>query len=131
VAHKPDYVAGVVGPGPLGIDIEPSRQRSPNLFAKIADPAEWALGSEAQWQLFYRFWTAKEAVLKAVGVGLRGLSDCRVVHIDAADCLTLAFRGQLWRVRQRFFHGHWAALACGAHPVEWHWPDLPAEAVDV
>lgn len=127
VAHKPDYVAGVVGPGPLGIDIEPLRERSPNLFAKIADQTEWDLGHEARWRLFYRFWTAKEAVLKAVGVGLRGLSECRVIRIDDAACLTVAFRGQPWTVRQRFQRGHWAAVASGGHPVVWHWPDRPAE----
>lgn len=123
VAHKPDYVAGVVGPGPLGVDIEPLRQRSPSLFAKVAGPAEWDLGKESEWRLFYRFWTAKEAVLKAVGMGMRGLSDCRVIRIDGDFDLTLAFRGHPWAVCQSFQYGHWAAVASSGHPpVRWHWP---------
>ena len=122
VAHKPAYVAGVVGPAPLGIDIEPYRKRSANLLAKIADEAEWGLGNEDPWCLFYRFWTAKEAVLKAVGTGMRGLSDCRVVRIDGVSHLTLAFRGQQWAVQQCFRDRHWAAVASRGNPVTWHWP---------
>lgn len=125
VAHKPAYVAGVVGPEPLGIDIEPCRKRSASLLAKIADEAEWRLGSGDRWCLFYRFWTAKEAVLKAVGTGMRGLSDCRVVHVEGAERLTLAFRGQQWTVQQCFRDGHWAAVASRGDPVFWHWPVRP------
>ena len=122
VAHKPAYVAGVVGPEPVGIDIEPCRKRSASLLTKIADEAEWRLGCEDRWCLFYRFWTAKEAVLKAVGIGMRGLSDCRVVRIEGASRLTVAFRGQQWTVQQCFRDGHWAALASRHYPVIWHWP---------
>jgi 4'-phosphopantetheinyl transferase len=127
VAHKPAYVAGIVGFEPLGIDIEPCRKRSVNLLAKIADDDEWRLGSEDRWCLFYRFWTAKEAVLKAVGTGMRGLSDCRVVGIQGALRLTLAFRGQPWVVQQCFRNGHWAAVASRGDPVIWHWPGCPPE----
>lgn len=127
VAHKPAFVAGVVGAEPLGIDIEPYRRRSANLWAKIADGSEWRLGNEEKWRLFYRFWTAKEAVLKAVGIGMKGLADCRVARIDDDACLTLVFQGQRWTVRQCFREGHWAAVACRGHPVVWHWPGFPPE----
>ena len=93
VAHKPGYVAGVAGPGSLGIDIEPVTPRNCNLFSKIATPEEWRLGHEEEWHLFYRFWTAKEAVLKAVGMGLKGLSRCRVVAIEAPLHMTLEYDG--------------------------------------
>lgn len=122
VAHKPSYVAGVVGPGPLGIDIEPLCRRAPGLMAKIADREEWRLGDEDEWRLFYRFWTAKEAVLKAVGMGLKGLSDCRVVRIDGALRMTVAYGGRMWTVRQSLRHGHLAAITSGSLPVCWSWP---------
>jgi 4'-phosphopantetheinyl transferase len=122
VSHKPSFVAGVAGTTPLGIDIESVRPRSRNLFHKIADRKEWQLGGEDEWQLFYRFWTAKEAVLKAVGIGMRGLSDCRIVAVKNPHHLTLSYRGEIWQVRQSMAHGHLAALAQNDRPVRWRWP---------
>ena len=122
VTHKPSLVAGVAGPEPLGIDIEPVRPRSPNLFSKIAGPQEWALGNEDEWHLFYRFWTAKEAVLKALGIGMTGLSDCRVLAIDDPFRLTLAFRGTVWQVHQSMAHGHVASVTQRNQDIHWVWP---------
>ena len=121
VAHKPGYVAGVAGLVPLGIDIEPVSPRNHNLFSKIATPAEWQLGHEEEWHLFYRFWTAKEAVLKAVGMGLKGLSRCRVVAIDGPCHITLEYDGRRWSVEQVFQDGYLAALASNDLPVQWVW----------
>jgi 4'-phosphopantetheinyl transferase len=123
VAHKPGYVAGVAGPGPLGIDIEPVRPRSRNLLGKIADQMEWDLGHEEEWHLFYRFWTAKEAVLKAVGMGLQGLSRCRVVAIDGPRQMTLEYEGKRWPVEQCLMDGHLASVASEDLPVQWLWPE--------
>jgi 4'-phosphopantetheinyl transferase len=123
VAHKPGYVAGVAGPAPLGIDIEPVSPRNRNLFSKIASPAEWQLGYEEEWYLFYRFWTAKEAVLKAVGMGLKGLSRCRVVAIDGPCRMTVAYDGHNWPVEQVYRDGHLAALAAEDLSVQWVWPE--------
>ena len=124
VAHKPGYVAGVAGTGPLGIDIEPVTPRNRNLFSKIATPEEWRLGHEEEWYLFYRFWTAKEAVLKAVGLGLKGLSRCRVVAIDAPLRMTLEFEGRCWPVAQVYRNGYLAALAAQDWRVHWIWSDI-------
>jgi len=123
VAHKTGYVAGVAGPSPLGIDIEPLARRNRNLFGKIASPAEWRLGHEDEWRLFYRFWTAKEAVLKAVGMGLKGLSRCRVVAVDGPGRMTLEYEGRRWPVEQVYRDGHLAALAAEDLPIKWEWPD--------
>ena len=123
VAHKPGYVAGVAGPGPLGIDIEPVTPRNRRLFDKIATPEEWRLGQEEEWHLFYRFWTAKEAVLKAVGSGLKGLSRCRVVAIDAPLWMTLEYEGRFWPVAQSCRNGYLAALTAEDLRVHWIWSD--------
>jgi 4'-phosphopantetheinyl transferase len=123
VAHKPGYVAGVAGPGPLGIDIEPVIPRSRKLFSKIATPEEWRLGHEEEWHLFYRFWTAKEAVLKAVGMGLKGLSCCRVVAIEAPLQMTLEYDGRRWPVEQVYWDGYLAALASEDLRAHWIWPE--------
>lgn len=123
IAHKPLYVAGVAGPGPLGIDIEPVHPRTRRLFNKIADHSEWRLGDEDEWHLFFRFWTAKEAVLKAVGMGLKGLSHCRVIAVEGPGCMTLDYKGGLWTVRQDLCNGHMAAVASKDFSVDWGWPE--------
>ena len=122
VAHKPAFVAGVAGSAPLGIDIEPIQPRSRGLLDKIADPEEWRLGDEDEWHLFFRFWTAKEAVLKAVGMGLKGLSRCRVLAIDDPCCMTLTYEGKTWTVHQSMRHGHLAAVASDGLSMRWRWP---------
>ncbi|MFF0340244.1 4'-phosphopantetheinyl transferase family protein [Kribbella sp. NPDC004875] len=62
--------------GPLGIDLE---ERRPRRFAPLAD--RWFTATEVAWMrdqpdqlnAFLHLWTAKEALGKALGVGLRGL----------------------------------------------------------
>src|SRR5437868_5120369 len=69
LSHKSRFAAAVVGPTPIGIDIEEIRPRNEALLDYVADTAEWAL-AERNWETFFRYWTAKEAVLKTAGVGL-------------------------------------------------------------
>ena len=57
----------------MGIDIEQVRSVKDGVMAKIADEQEWALAGGKAPESFFRFWTAKEAVLKAMGVGFTGL----------------------------------------------------------
>src|SRR5436853_1190860 len=66
LSHKSKFVAAVVGPTPIGIDIEELRPRNEALLDYVADPSEWAL-AERNWETFFRYWTAKEAVLKTAG----------------------------------------------------------------
>ena len=113
----------MAGSAPLGIDIEPIQPRSRGLLDKIADPAEWRLGDEDEWHLFFRFWTAKEAVLKAVGMGLKGLSRCRVLSVEDPHRMTLDYAGERWTVRQGLYSGHMAAVASKDFTVDWIWPD--------
>lgn len=119
IAHKPDYVAGVVAREPIGIDVEPVRAYKSGLESKIASTAEWALVPDHGPEAFFRYWTAKEAVLKAVGLGLRGLSACRVTAIADDRHLRLEGFGRTWLVEHCFFDGHVAALVAGAWAVDW------------
>jgi 4'-phosphopantetheinyl transferase len=119
IAHKPDYVAGVVALEPVGIDVEPMRAYKAGLERKIASPAEWALAGGHGPDVFSRYWTAKESVLKAVGLGLRGLSDCRVVDIADDSHLRLEGFGKVWVVEHCFFDGHVAAVVADGHDIDW------------
>ena len=78
LTHKTKYVAGVVAPTPIGIDIERIRDLSRGLFRKTAADREWALAGTAEksQMTFFRFWTSKEAVLKATGIGIKDLLKC-------------------------------------------------------
>jgi 4'-phosphopantetheinyl transferase len=71
VTHKPEYVAGILGLSPVGIDLEKIRPIHQGLFHRVADDEQWALDDSEPLIRFFRFWTAKEAVLKACGIGLR------------------------------------------------------------
>ena len=75
---------------PIGLDIEKIRPCAPGLYRMAADEAEWSLGGAADDLLFFRYWTAKEAVLKSLGIGLAGLSKCRVIRIVDDHHLTAA-----------------------------------------
>lgn len=120
VSHKDTYVAGVVAPGPVGIDIEKIRPCNEALFQKTGTDKEWGLGGEPRNNhLFFRYWTAKEAVLKTTGAGFREFSDCRVVRIVDERILALFYRGREWLVSQFFFNGHMAAVVKEDWEVRW------------
>ena len=120
VTHKLEFVAGVVADAPVGIDIEPVRSPNEALYNRIATVEEWHLSRDPQApRLFYRVWTAKEAVLKAEGVGLRGLSRCRVTAIPDQRTMRLAFDGRNWTVAHHYFETHVVALTGTDAAIEW------------
>ncbi len=122
ITHKPEYVAGVVGPPPIGIDIEKIRPFREGLQRKVAQPEEWALCPDDEpTRLLFRYWTAKEAVLKAVGQGLKGLAGCRITSISDTHRLCIDYQGRQWNVEHVYFDGHAAAITRGNASVEWIW----------
>ena len=120
LTHKPRYVAGVVARSRIGIDIEPLHPRNTNkLFQKVAGSSEWQLVRAESWQNFFRFWTAKEAVLKAGGVGLVGLSQCRIIEIIDDTHLLIDYRKKHWQVEHILFDEHIASIVKNDYQVEW------------
>jgi 4'-phosphopantetheinyl transferase len=118
ISHKNEYVGGVVSPLPTGIDIEKISSRAKSLFRKTADDAEWALADKT-FTTFFRYWTAKEAVLKAAGIGLRDLSKCRITGVPGANHLDLVYDGSDWRVEHHFFDNHIASIVKNDFSIEW------------
>ena len=119
VTHKPEYVGGVIASELIGIDIEKIRPCSKALFKKTADDREWALSDTDPLTLFFRYWTSKEAVLKAGGKGLTDLSNCRIVQITDDNNLIIKYKNRKWFVEQFFFKGHVASVIKTASRIEW------------
>lgn len=119
LTHKSEMVGGVAALLPVGMDIETIRPVSGALLAKVAGRDEWRLVEGDRQVNFFRLWTAKEAVLKAVGKGMVGLSRCRVAAVLDETRMTLTFDGHRWPVAHFFFDGHVAALTAPHFSVSW------------
>jgi 4'-phosphopantetheinyl transferase len=121
LTHKESFVAAVTAPHPIGIDIEIMRPFNAALHQRLAGDGEWALAPEVTQTLFFRYWTAKEAVLKAVGKGMVGLSDCRIVAIVDADHLIVTFQDSKWTVAQYWgTKDHIVAVTADHVEIQWH-----------
>lgn len=118
LAHKSDYVTAVAADVPVGIDIEKIKAVSQGLYKKIASDEEWDLSTENRQRLFFRYWTAKEAVLKVAGTGIGELSRCRIAGVEDERRLLLDFKGEPVAVRHFFYDRHVIAVTDVGCPVE-------------
>jgi 4'-phosphopantetheinyl transferase len=121
ITHKTQYVAGVVAPKPIGIDIERIRDFSQGLFRKTAADREWALvNTEGKSLLtFFRFWTSKEAVLKATGIGIKDLLKCQVCQILDDRHLIIHYEGKDWLIEHFFYDRHIASIVQNNFHIDW------------
>jgi 4'-phosphopantetheinyl transferase len=121
IAHKKTMVAAVVATRPVGIDIEVLKPCNPSLYRHIANDKEWALAPEIGHRYFFRFWTAKEAVLKAVGIGFAGLSRCRIHKIVDDTHLVLSYDNSMWPIAQYWTEDdHLVAVTAIDADIAWH-----------
>ena len=104
IAHSEGMGVAVAGAGPVGIDVEPVAVRGPGTEQIALNDSERALldghpaAERPTW--FARFWTAKEAVAKALGHGLRGRPQrFEVTAADPGGELRVTVDGATWRVR--------------------------------
>lgn len=120
LSHKPAWTAGLVADHPVGIDIERIAPRANDLlFTKVAKPDEWALIGQSNWENFFRLWTAKEATLKANGLGIGHLAECRLIDVPDDSHLTVRFGDRDWPIEQFRHQGHIAAVTAGSCDVAW------------
>lgn len=110
----------------VGIDLEQVREavEVSKLAARFYSPDECrrvqALSGRDRTQEFYRYWVAKESVLKGQGVGLAALQHCAIVlsedHVDASARVTLGSGlDSGWRIQWLDCGTEWngAVAACG------------------
>ena len=121
LSHKERMVAAVVSPRPVGIDLERLAPVHARMYDRIADAAEWALAPHKSEKVFFRYWTAKEAVLKAVGKGLTGLERCRVQAIVDDDHLRLRYEHADWGVTHYWVgDDHLVTVTSDDVTLQWH-----------
>lgn len=122
IAHAGGRVAGVVARQRVGLDLEPVGGRRAELVAAVLDADERALLEASGPHAFVRGWTAKEAVLKKLGVGLAQLSRCRLTAAPDGQVLELDHDGSPHRVHQALLVGCVAAVSVDGpdRHVRWH-----------
>ena len=118
ISHKPEYVAAVVSKDKVGIDIEEMKPRDELLFARVASDKEWEL-REKSWDTLFRYWTAKEAILKAIGIGISGLKICRVISIPDENHIALDYDGQFFLVEQLRYKNHIVSVLKDDNRIDW------------
>jgi 4'-phosphopantetheinyl transferase len=118
LSHKPKYVAAVVSRDKVGIDIEEMKPRAESLFAYVAGDEEWEL-KEKSWDTFFRYWTAKEAILKVIGIGISGLKTCRIISVPDENHITLDYKGQFLLVEQLRYKNHIVSVLKDDNQIEW------------
>jgi 4'-phosphopantetheinyl transferase len=120
LSHTVNFVAAVVAPYSVGVDIERISPFTPAVRARVAGPEEWDLADAVDESLFCRYWTAKEAVLKAVGIGISGLGTCRITEIIDETQLRLSYETQVWIVSScSCIAGHIASVTAAQSSVCW------------
>lgn len=120
IAHKPTCVVAVIADRPVGIDVERTTPRRGDLFEAVGDDEEWRILGGRNWPAFYRAWTAKEATLKAHGLGIGHLPACRVIAQPGPHLLKLQFRSGYWCVEQFELGEHLAAVTAVGREIRWH-----------
>ncbi len=111
ISHKDEYAAGLVSKSPAGIDLEKLKNIALPLFKKIVSPHEkQCFNKERDNIIFFKCFTAKEAVLKAVGVGLTGLSDIVVTKADDSFNTWLSYKNIEYKVEHFFFDKYIASV---------------------
>jgi len=119
VSHKSKYVAAVVSKERIGIDIEEIKPRSEPLFGLVASEEEWELSKDKSWHTFFRYWTAKEATLKAIGIGISGLKACRIVCVPDGNHIVLDYRDRFFLVEQLHYKNHIVSVLRDDNEIEW------------
>ncbi|MDR1052017.1 MAG: 4'-phosphopantetheinyl transferase superfamily protein [Deltaproteobacteria bacterium] len=100
LSHSGDWVAlAVGGPAPLGVDVEKRRREPvpPALMKRTLSPEELLALPEPGPFAFIRVWTLKEALAKALGLGLTLPLDSFSVWPPSAGVVRILSRD--WRLR--------------------------------
>ncbi len=125
ISHKPLMAVAVISDAPVGIDIEHIKPRGrEDLWDRLANAGEWKVAGERSWEMFFRLWTAKEAMLKANSRGIGGFEECRIVAVPDRTRVECEYRGTPWKIQQFYHAEHIAAVTAGSLDVQWQVGEL-------
>ncbi len=121
LSHKPDYVAGVASEKGVGIDIEQLKPISHALFKRVVDETEaFRFPVRDRTLVFFRVFTAKEAVLKKAGIGMRGLSKAKIHEVWDDRNLLVRYLDKKYPVEHFYFDGYQASVTKDNLEIEWN-----------
>jgi 4'-phosphopantetheinyl transferase len=63
--------------------------------------------------------TAKEAALKAIGIGMSGLKKCRVVSIPDENHVLLDYQDRIFRIEQLYYQNHIVSVLKDNNEIQW------------
>lgn len=120
ISHKKDKVAGIAARHPVGIDIEKIKPVNRGLFDRVVSRQEAALfGPTEKEIIFFKVFTAKEAVLKLNGCGIGKLSKVRISGVEDAHNLAARFLDQKYWVENFYDDGYLASVTKNGHDIRW------------
>ena len=120
VSHKLDFVAGIVSKEKIGIDLELIKDVSDALFKRIVDPDERILfKNQDKYIIFFRAFTAKEAVLKLTSIGIRGLSKAKIKTVVDDKNLIVQYLNKNYLVENFYFDGYLASIIKDHFNIQW------------
>ena len=129
--HTEGFAASAVSRTPLGIDAEWIHRPRLSAARESAGKSELeVLGSSStpEASTLILLWTGKEAVLKKLGLGLTGLSRCRLVASSGAGELVYDFDGTRHDVTAHRIGDYWLSISCldTLVPVQLHLEEASA-----
>lgn len=129
LSHSRNMCAIAVATGfDVGVDVEFCRDFRPGLAERFFSEQEVAalnrLGNAQRFDAFFRCWTRKEAVVKALGDGLTrrlksfdvsidDVPEPKLLRLEGASTVELSTQWTLFSFRA--VPGTWGAIACRAH----------------
>jgi 4'-phosphopantetheinyl transferase len=128
ISHSQDLVAcAFSATGNIGLDVEYPRNIERDYFRHCFNDQEWTLIQEDKSShTFYQYWTQKEAILKANGLGLAHLLDIDIQNVNLAHFYNKETATQTtWNLKKIAFEES-AAYACLCTDLE---EDISMEAL--
>lgn len=119
VSHSGDRIVFAVSSNEVGVDIEGTgrRRACDRIVRRFATPRErdeyLSLPPGQRDEAFYRWWTRKEALIKALGTGLaRGLAAASVSFDEKSLCAVDVPPGSSWLIATvKPEEGYWMSVA--------------------